>query len=275
LTSDLNRPSSDEGESKKPSAKILQQEISEARSALERSNSRLFMSGLSAGLDIGFSLFLMAIVHTLAVGVLPHPVVELLMANMYAFGFVVVVIGRSELFTEQTSLAILPLLAGKTSFQDVARLWAIVYVSNLMGAAGFAALVTWIGPALGVIERGAFGEIAHRVVTHEWWVILLSGVLAGWLLGLLSWLVAAGRDTISQIVIVWLITTAIGFGHLHHTVVGSVEVLAGVFSGSGATPADFGHFLLWTTLGNAVGGPFFVALIKYGHARPSANSEGG
>jgi formate/nitrite transporter FocA (FNT family) len=84
-------------------------------------------------------------------------------------------------------------------------------------------------------------------------------------MGLLSWVVAASRDTISQIVLVWLIATVIGLGRLHHVVVGSVEVLAGAFSGA-VSAADYGHFLLWTTLGNVVGGSFFVALIKYSYA---------
>jgi formate/nitrite transporter FocA (FNT family) len=97
--------------------------------------------------------------------------------------------------------------------------------------------------------------------------MLMSGVLAGWLMGLLSWLVAAARDTISQLVIIWLVTTTIGLGHLHHAVVGSVEVLAGVFVSQELTAGDFGHFLLWTTLGNALGGPIFVALLKYTHTR--------
>ncbi len=55
-------------------------------------------------------------------------------------------------------------------------------------------------------------------------------------------------------------------GRLHHVVVGSVEVLAGAFSGQGVTIAEYGYFLLYATLGNAVGGAFFVALIKYSYA---------
>ena len=94
----------------------------------------------------------------------------------------------------------------------------------------------------------------------------VSGILAGWLMGLLSWLVAAGRDTISQIVIVWLITTAIGLERLHHAVLGTAEVLGGVFA-SDVTLADFAHFLLWATLGNAIGGPIFVALLKTAHTK--------
>jgi formate-nitrite transporter family protein len=124
-----------------------------------------------------------------------------------------------------------------------------------------------------VIDPRAFGVIAHHLTDHTWYAILVSGILAGWLMGLLSWLVAAGRDTISQIVLVWLITTAIGFAGLHHVILGTVEVLAGAFSGQGIEPADIGGFLLWATLGNIVGGTVFVAIIKYGHARPEAQSN--
>ena len=46
--------------------------------------------------------------------------------------------------------------------------------------------------------------------------------------------------------------------------------MAGVFSGKGATLADFWITLLWTTLGNIVGGVVFVALLKWGHAHPTS-----
>jgi formate/nitrite transporter FocA (FNT family) len=84
-------------------------------------------------------------------------------------------------------------------------------------------------------------------------------------MGLLSWLVAASRDTISQVVLIWIFTGAISLGHLHHSIFGANEVLGGVFSGHN-TVAEFGHFLLWATLGNAIGGAGFVALLKFGHA---------
>ena len=91
-------------------------------------------------------------------------------------------------------------------------------------------------------------------------------------MGLLSWLVAAARDTISQIVLIWLITTSIGLAGLHHAVAGTVEVLSGAFSHQGVSAYDFGRFLLWTTLGNISGGVVFVAIIKYGHASPSGTA---
>jgi len=255
-------------EPKVASREILHHEIVEGKDALERPAGRLFFSGLSAGLEIGFSLFLMGVMRTLTEGQLSHAVVEMLSANMYSFGFVLVILGRSEFFTEQTSLAVLPVLNREASVGALFRLWGIVYVSNLIGAALFAGLAVLTGPSLGMISPEAFGTIAKSVVDHSGTTILLSAVLAGWLMGLLSWVVAAGRDTISQIVVVWMVTSAIGLGHLHHAVLGSVEVLAGVFASQGASLGDFGHFLFWTTAGNIIGGSFFVALLKYTHARP-------
>ena len=259
---------------RKPARRILEVEISEGLGELKRPAGGIFIAGLSAGLDVGFSLFLMAVMFTLTLGQLSEPVIEILVANTYAVGFIFVIVGRSELFTEHTTLSVLPVLNSRASVRALARLWALIYSANLMGAAIFAALAVTIGPALGVIEPEVFGIIAHNLVDHDWNVILVSGILAGWLMGLVSWLVAAGRDTISQIVLVWLVTAAIGFSHLHHSILGSVEVLSGVFARQGVGFADYGHFLLWSTLGNSVGGIFFVALIKYGHViRTNRNAE--
>jgi formate/nitrite transporter FocA (FNT family) len=250
---------------------ILEQEIAAGLTEMERPAPALLLSGLSAGLDVSLGLLLMAVMHTLTDGVLPKPVSEILVALTYASGFLFVVLGRSELFTEHTTLAVLPVLDRRASPVQLGRLWGLVYIANQAGAAAFAAFLVFLGPRLGVIEPRVFGEIASGLVEHPGWVILLSGVLAGWLMGLLSWLVAASRDTIGQIFMVALVTTAIGLCHLHHSIVGTAEVLAGVFSGRGATMADFGKFLFWATLGNILGGVFFVALIKFGHIRSSGD----
>lgn len=253
-------------EPKKPSRQILSEEIAEGVEALERSSVGLLVSGLSAGLDIGFSLFLMAVVRTLIGKQVSEGALVLVLGNMYAVGFIFVVLGRSELFTEQTTLAVLPVLRGRASPWALSRLWGLVFSANLVGAAAFAGLVVIVGPALGIIELNTFGDIARPLVAPSGPVIFASALLAGWLMGLVSWLVAASRDTISQIVLVWLITSVIGIGRLHHVVAGSVEVLAGMFAEQSVSLGEFLHFLFWTTLGNALGGSIFVALIKYNFA---------
>ncbi len=266
MSSDLHKGGK-ETEPKKPSEQILRQEIHEGLSALKLPLGPLFISGLSAGLEVSFSLFLMAVVQTLVRGKWDVPARTLLTANMYAVGFIFVVLGRSELFTEQTTLAVLPVLNRRASLASLLRLWVVVYVANLIGAAAFAWLAVLVGPALGVADHEAFGTIARQVVDHGGPAIFGSAVLAGWLMGLMSWLVAASRDTVGQLLVVWLVAFVIGLARLHHVVVGSAEVLAGLFDGAeGVTAAGYGWFLLWATLGNILGGSFFVALIKSSYA---------
>ena len=223
------------------------------------------MAGLSAGLDLGFSVFLMAAVLSQTETVFPKPVVEFLLAGAYSIGFIFVILGRSELFTEHTTLAVLPVLNRRANIGQLARVWGLVYISNLVGGAIVAALIVIVGEGLGVTQPDAFRTIASNLVDHPDWVILVSGVMAGWLMGLLSWLVTASRDTIGQIAIILLVTVTIGLIHLHHSMAGSIEVLVGLFSGQGITLGDYGRFLLWATIGNSVGGVVFVAGLKYGH----------
>src|SRR5215471_15969137 len=104
--------------------------------------------------------------------------IDLLVANAYAVGFLFVVLGRSELFTEQTTLAVLPVLNGRAGFGALARLWGVVYVANLLGAAGFATLAVVIGPATGVIDPPVFGDIGRSLTDHSGPVIFASAVLA-------------------------------------------------------------------------------------------------
>ncbi len=244
---------------------ILSVEIEEGLNELNRPFIGLFLSGLSAGLDIGFGPFLMAVMITVSGGAFSDPVTHILVANAYTVGFVIVVLGRSELFTEHTTLAVVPVLHREASVAELGRLWGTVWVSNLVGGAVFAALAVYVGPELGTIDADAFGVIAHDLVKYSPSVTVLAGVLAGWLMGLMTWLVAAGRNTISQAVFVWLIALVIGLAHLPHSIAGSVEVLLGVFAGQGVSLPQFGSFLVWSTVGNVVGGTVFVALLKYGH----------
>ncbi|ADJ29423.1 formate/nitrite transporter family protein [Nitrosococcus watsonii] len=257
-------------ETQKSYREILLGEILQGEGELKRSTGGLLLSGFSAGLDIGFSVFLMAVMFTLVQNQLPSAIVEILVANLYAVGFIFVVIGRSELFTEHTTLAVFPVLAKQAKVTALVRLWGLVYFSNLVGATIFALLATLVGLGLEVASPEAYGHLAQRLTNHSGAVLLLGGILAGWLMGLLSWLVKAATETISQIFIVWLVTSAIGLGHLPHCIVGTVEILAGLFAAQGITVGDFGRFLWWTTLGNAVGGVLFVAIIKFSHAVQSA-----
>ncbi len=257
----------------KPYQDILAQAIETGLEELRRPATGLLLSGLSAGLDIGFGPFLMAVMSALMVGSLPKSVTELLMAFMYSLGFVFVVLGRSELFTEHTTVAVLPVLDRQATLRSLARLWGLVYVANIVGGALFAAFAVLLAPPLGVAHPSVFVDIAKPLVDHAAWVIVGSAVLAGWLMGLLTWLIAAARDTTSRLLVIVIVTAAIGLAHLPHCIAGNVEVLMGLFAGGDITLLGYVRFLVSATMGNAIGGAFFVALLKYGHVVRSGGSK--
>lgn len=249
---------------------ILGQQLQEGLNELERPTDGLALSGLSAGLDIGFGPLLMAVVVSLAAGEWGEPVLQLALANAYAVGFVFVVIGRSELFTEHTTLAVLPVLDNLASWQSLARLWGVVFAANVVGGALFAGIAVVVAPEYGIADAAAFETVATPLVAHSAAPLFAGAVLAGWLMGLMSWLVAAAQETMSRAFFVWLVAATIGIAHLPHCIAGNVEVLLGVFSGV-VDVATYGRFLALATAGNIVGGVVFVSLLKYGHVVRGGN----
>ncbi|WP_299577341.1 formate/nitrite transporter family protein [uncultured Sunxiuqinia sp.] len=247
---------------------ILKEQIEMAMHEHNRSSQDLFLSAISAGLDVGFSVFLMAVVYSLFQGVVHPSVLHVLLAFAYPLGFIFVVVGKSELFTEHTTLAVIPVLNNDVSIKSLMLLWTIVYVGNLLGGYAFSSILSVLPSAFEVISLNAFEALAQKLIDFPWYIILLSGLLAGWLMGLLSWLVTSSQETISRIMIIVLITSVIGMGGLHHSIVGSIEVFTAVLTSESISLADYGWVQLWSTLGNIVGGVVFVAFVKFSHVNP-------
>ncbi len=252
----------DGGEATKPAQTILRQEIEVGSEQLQRPTAGLLLSALSAGLDIGFGPLMVATV--IALSPVESLGVRLVTALVYSIGFMIVILGRSELFTEHTTLAVLPLLSGQTSVRRVARLWGLVYCGNIAGAVVFAALAAPLGVGLGLFTGADVGRMSRVLTDHSHLVIFGSAIAAGWMMGLVSWLVTAARDTVGQLFIILLVAGSISFLHLHHSIAGSVEVLMGVFV-AGVTLQEFLTFLALATVGNAIGGIVLVAGLKFSH----------
>jgi formate/nitrite transporter FocA (FNT family) len=95
--------------------------------------------------------------------------------------------------------------------------------------------------------------------------LFIAGVFAGWLMGLLAWLISSAQNTISRVFFIWMVTATIGMLHLPHSIAGNVEVLFGLLTSTSVTLFNYFAFLGLATAGNAVGGTIFVGLMKYGH----------
>lgn len=248
-------------------AQILEEQIEAGMKEFSRSNFGLFMSSFAAGLEIGFSMLFMATIFSMFHEQLNPETLKILMAICYPIGFIFVIIGRSELFTEHTALAILPVLNRSVSLKDLFTLWGIVYFGNVVGGFIFSLLLINIGPSVGFADPESFFWLAHHLVDYDWYTILFSALLAGWMMGLLGWLVTSSQETISRIALIILITFIIGLAGLHHCIIGSIEVLSGWMSSDELPFSDYLKFQFWATVGNAIGGAVFVAILKFSHVK--------
>lgn len=245
---------------------ILERTMESALKEMSRPTRGMFLSGFSAGLNLSFGALFMIATLALSGGFESDLVKQAALGAVSSLPFLFVMIGQTELFTAHTTMAILPVLDGRASFADLGRVWSVIYVSNLLGCAVFAGLVAALAGPMWGVGPVVFSSLAESLLTVPWWTVLLSGTVAGWLMGLATWLLAASRDTISRILFVLLVTAMIGFGPFHHSILGTTEVLIGLLAGRNIVGADLAYFLVWTTIGNVVGGVFFVGLLNYGHA---------
>jgi formate/nitrite transporter FocA (FNT family) len=248
--------------SPKSKSTILDEQIDSALTEMRRPDPGTFLSGLAAGLDIAFGPLLMIGLLALIDGTWNGALTELALASAYAFGFVLVVLGRTELFTEHTTLAVLPVLDNQASLGSLARFWGLIYVENIVGESLFTAGMVWVAPRYGIASLETIGELATPFAGIGLLPLFFGAVLARWLMGLMSFLVTAAKETTSRLIFVALIAGVIGLLKLPHSIAGNVEVLSGALVGA-VPPSFYVIFLALATVGNIIGGSVFVALLRY------------
>ena len=236
----------------------------EGQEELQRRPGALFWSGLAAGLSMGFSFLTLAMIQA---SLPAAPWRSLVDSIGYALGFVIVVLGRQQLFTESTLTAVLPLLVKPEwpGFVALARFWAIVLAANLLGTFVFAGLLA-IPALFPGATRDALGEIAASAVAGPFWPKAIGAVFAGWLIALMIWLLPSARS--ARLFVIVLLTYVVALSRFSHVIAGSVEAAYAVFVGQ-ASLADYAlGFFAPTILGNTIGGVALVALLNHAPLAP-------
>lgn len=263
IDKEIEKAETSEKDTAKSHGEILREQLSHAQDTYNKSPQSILLSSLTAGLEIGFSYLMICTLFYFITGKLAEDTVFKMIAFVYPLGFILVVLGQSILFTEQTALLTLPVLNKKRSVPSLLKIWGLVISGNLIGGYLITLVLLWLGPSLHLFDLTVVEKIAKHVLDFNVGVIFASAILAGWLMGLLSWLLASSRDTISRIVIIFLITAVMAFTGLHHSIIGSVEIFAGMLSSPEISLGDYLTFQCTALLGNAFGGAIFVALLKY------------
>jgi len=229
---------------------------------LHRPVSALGWSGLAAGMSMGFSLVAMALFRAY----LPdRPWRPLLVRLGYPMGFLIVIIARQQLFTENTLTAMIPLLARRDlkTLARVIRLWTVVLVANLIGAHLFAWVVAGTPMFLPEVQS-AMLALAKEAAAVTFGEAVLRGIFAGWLIAMVVWMLAA-IDT-GRIAVIVFMTYIVGLASLTHIIAGSVEVLFLVMVGAKSWGAIALGYLLPTLIGNVIGGVSLTAAVNHAQA---------
>lgn len=219
----------------------------------------LWWSGVAAGMSMSFSLLTQGILlmH------LPDTSWRPLMTSMgYPVGFLMVILGRQQLFTENTITAVLPVMKHFTAHNvwRLSRMWAIVFVANMIGTL-FAAYFCTLTPVITPELRDAMLQVSGDVMKNGWGGMFFKAVSAGFLIAATVWLIP-GAET-AKFWVIGLFTFLIGAGGFAHIVAGSVETFMLVANGRLDVVTMLAGFTLPTLIGNIVGGSALFALLSY------------
>ncbi|HKO15076.1 MAG TPA: formate/nitrite transporter family protein [Gemmatimonadaceae bacterium] len=232
-----------------------------------RPASSLVWSSLGSGLLIGFSFLAV----TFLARFFPPAMREIAAALGYPLGFIFVVLGRHQLFTENTLEPVIPVLQrhDAQTFGRLMRLWGIVLPVNLIGALLFA-LVLAHTEVVKTSMRQPLLEVARSATEGGIGLVLYKAIWAGWLIALMAWLIASTRETMAQLVMVFLTTAPIAAFGFKHSIAGAVEAFYLAAVGGASWGDMLLRFELPAVIGNIIGGVVLVALLNHGQV----HSEG-
>ena len=247
-----------------PEARIVHAAVvKQGEDELNRPLASLFWSGVAAGFGIMASVWGVAAIHQH----LPDaPWREAVAAFGYTLGFLVVILGRMQLFTEHTMVAVLPLTEKPSAAQlkRVASLWIAVFAGNIVGVAAISALCVFAGIQSEAL-LAAMLEASRKLLEETPSQILLQGVPAGFLIAAVAWIRTAADD--SSFWIVLALTWPIAACGFTHVIAGAAEAFLLLWSGEASAGWVFAGFIGPALVGNILGGTGLFALLAHAQVR--------
>lgn len=243
---------------------IYERAVDEGRRRLDMPAIEQITTAFIAGVTIVFGIVALGVVEALVAPALGEGVGAVVGALAFAIGLVFLIVGRTELFTENFFDPVAASIESPGA-GDVSRLgvlWSTTLVFNLIGGGVLLAIMTVDG-ALPHGSSEVLTKVAEEVAAKSWPATLARAVLAGALITLLSYLLAASNSVVSRILVAYMVGTFLALGPFDHVVVSALHVLFGIWLGGHVGYGDLVANLGLATFGNLVGGLF---LITFTHA---------
>ncbi|MBW3653776.1 MAG: formate/nitrite transporter family protein [Actinobacteria bacterium] len=244
----------------------------EGRRRLTRSKLELTSTSLVAGFDVVFGVIALA-AATAAITPRFGPSAGHFVGSLFfGIAFIFIVVGRSELFTENFLVPITALRRGRLSKVKLAELWTISPVMNLVGGTALILIVS----SKGVLPEGAapaLVEVAETIGDLSLWSAFLSAIVGGALITVMTWMVEGVGTTGGRIVVAWIAGVLLALLSLNHVIVVTLELIFGIRFGADITGGDVALNFVVAAVGNLIGGVLFVTLTRTSQAIGSASKN--
>lgn len=236
----------------------------EGEDELDRSHRSLMLSSAAAGLAISASVIGEAMIKKQ----LPDQLWAELVADIgYTFGFIIVILGRLQLFTEHTITAVLPIAYSPTprNILRLLRIWGLVLAGNVVGCT----VAAWY-----LVHSGAFDpdavtailELGRHIVGDPFHIVVAKGVGAGFLIAALVWMLPSAGSG-GRVGVIFIVTWLIAIAEFAHVIAGTVEIATLVLAGERALGDVVLGFWLPALIGNMIGGTALFAVLAYRQVR--------
>ncbi len=232
---------------------------------LSRSRLELATTSLVAGFDIVFGVIAIATVTALLTPALGPSAAHMVGALFFGIAFIFIVVGRSELFTENFFVPITALRRGKLTFLKLIELWTISPVMNILGGTLLIVVVT----TKGVLPEGtptALNELANHIDDLPLWSAFCSAIIGGALITAMTWMIEGVGTVGGRIIIAWIAGTVLALASLNHVIVVTLELIFGMRLGTTISFEDTAMNFVIATAGNMIGGLLFVTLTRTSQA---------
>ena len=249
--------------------------IEEGKRRLDRGSAALIATGIIGGFDVLVGILVLSVGIGSLSAVMPYEPAHLIASMFFGIAFVLIVLGRSELFTENFLIPVSAVLDRRKGAVSLVRLWGLTMLGNVIALA----ILAWVFSRAGIIPpetRTAAGKLANTIVDRDVGPALLSAIIAGIVMTTFTWMAAAAETDITRVIVALLIGFVLIAPSLNHSIVGFGELAFGLFADeTHATIGQAGYHFAIAVGGNLIGGLLFVASARLVQARGEPNSEGG
>lgn len=251
---------------------IFKRTRNEGRRRLTRSRLELASTALVAGFDVVFGVIALATVATAVASRFGYEFGHMVGALAFGIAFVFIVVGRSELFTENFLVPVTALRQGDIAGRKLAELWLLSPLFNLVGGTTLVLIVSIDG----VLPDGT-GETLVRIAEtfdhNSALAAFFSAIAGGALITVMTWLVEGVGSIGGRIVCAWIGGALLVLGSFNHVIVVTLEMIFGMRFGADIGVLDVTQNFALAAAGNMVGGLLFVTLTRTGQALGSSSAR--